>query len=334
MINITDPLWQVEREQLWLDKIFPRLTYDTGYKFPKRQLQQLKRYYLTGIAPKLTSTSQFEPFPLVISLWLHPDQRLENWLSILAKAQADVGGYSFIEHHLKKSMPFFLQAASNLYYPNWELDPSGKTYYYDNAEGYFLGVEKALLDFFFNYIGDARYVTYNLKKKEYKFDKYSSFGLYRFPSYTRGWLQSEESINRYCTCRYETQYWLLSLATKDEYFYDEYDKNYDSISPKEKIVAFFYTLLNYAELNRKDDDSIRREYIVDTIKAIEAFDLPDFINHWWEIIKTSETLEQAQELAKPRYKEKETPVIKEKTMKEKLLERRAAPKKKRRGKLV
>jgi len=340
LINITDPQWQIEREQLWLDKILPRLTYDTGYKFPKRQLQQLKRYYLTGIPPKLSETSQFERFPLVISLWLHPDQSLENWLGILAKAQADGNCYYFIEHHLKESMRFFLQASSNVYYPNYELDPSGKTYYYDNSEGYFLGAEKALLDFFFNCIGEARFVTYKLNSKDIAFDKYQSFGLYRFPSYTRGWLQTEEIINRYCTCRYRTQYWLLSLATKDEYFYDKYDgrdmygKKYTSIPPKEKMISFFYILLHYSELEREGDDSIRCQYVADTIKAIEEFDLPDFINHWWQIVKTSETLEQAQERAKPRFKEKEIPIIKEKTMKEKLLERRAAPNKKRRGRLV
>lgn len=334
MINITDPKWLAEREQLWLDKILPRLIYDTGYKFPKRQLQQLKRYYLTGIPPKLSETSQFDPFPLVISLWLHPVQSLENWLGILAKAQADMGGNYFIEHHLKESMRFFLQASSNVYYPNYELDPSGKTYFYDNTEGYFLGAEKSLLDFFFNHIGEARFVTCYLKGKEITFDKYQSFGLYRFPSYTKGWLESERLINGYCSCRYETQYWLLSLETKDEYYYDEYDKKYDSISPKEKMIAFFYTLLHYVELDRKGDDNIRCQYVADTIKAIEEFDLPDFIDHWWQIVKTSKTLEQAQESAKPRFKEKEIPIVKEKTMKEKLLERRATPKKKRRGRLV
>jgi hypothetical protein len=52
-------------------------------------------------------------------------------------------------------------------------------------------------------------------------------------------------INGYCSCRYEAQYWLLSLAAKDEYFYDEYDgrdmygKKYSSIPPKEKMISFF-----------------------------------------------------------------------------------------------
>jgi hypothetical protein len=334
LINIADPQWQVEREQLWLDKILPRLTYDTGYKFPKRQLQQLKRYYLTGIAPKLASTSQFDPFPLVISLWLHPDQSLDNWLDILAKAQADLWGNYFLEHHLKNSMCFFGRAGSYKGLPNWELDPSGNTYYYYIEEGYFLGAEKSLLDFFFNHIGEARYLAYQVKKIEFIFDKYQSFGLYNLPSSTRGWLHTETLINPYFCNRYETKYWLLSLATKDEYYYDEYDKEYDSTSPKEEMISFFFTLLNYADLKRTGDDSIRRQYVADTIKAIEEFDLPDFINHWWQIVKTSETLEQAQERAKPRFKEKEIPIIKEKTMKEKLLERRAAPKKKRRGKLV
>ncbi len=334
MINTTDPQWLTEREQLWLDKILPRLTYDTGYKFPKRQLQQLKRYYLTGIAPKLASTSQFEPFPLVISLWLHPDQGLENWLKILEKVQEDASGYYFIEHHLKKSMCFLGEAGGDRYLPNYEVDPSGKTYYFDIEEGYFLGAEKVLLDFFFNHIGDARYVTCSLKNEENKFDKYSSFGLYYLPHNMVLWLKSEKIINPYYTFFYKTSYWLLSLATQDEYFYDEYDKKYDSIPPKEKMISYFYTLLHYAELEKKGADSIRRQYVADTIKAIEEFDLPDFINHWWQIVKTSETLEQAQEIAKPRFKEKEIPIIKEKTMKEKLLERRAAPKKKRRGRLV
>ncbi len=334
MINITDPQWQAEREQLWLDKILPRLTYDTGYKFPKRQLQQLKRYYLTGILPKLALTSQFEPFPLVISLWLHPDQGLETWLGILAKAQADGNCYYFIEHHLKESMCYFGRSGGNTYLPNYEIDPSGNTYYYDIEEGYFLGAEKSLLDFFFNHIGEVQYVTCKLKNKEYNFDKYSYFGLYYLPHNIVLWLKSDKIINSHFLSRYKTLYWLLSLATKDEYFYDEYDKNYDSISPKEKIISFFFTLLNYADLKRTGDDSIRCQYVADTIKAIEEFDLPDFINHWWQIVKTSETLEQAQERAKPRFKEKEIPIIKEKTMKEKLLERRAAPKKKRRGKLV
>ncbi|MEI4551690.1 hypothetical protein [Pseudoalteromonas spongiae] len=340
MINITDPKWLAEREQLWLDKILPRLTYDTGYKFPKRQLQQLKRYYLTGIPPKLSETSQFDPFPLVISLWLHPDQSLENWLGILAKAQADFFGSYFLDHHLKNSLCFFGEAGSYITIPNLELDPSGNTYYYHIEEGYFLGAEKALLDFFFSHMGDERYITYKSNKDEFVFDKYQSFGLYHFPSSTRGWLQAETLINPYFSNRYKTKYWLLSLETKDEYYYDEYDfrdmygKTYTSVSPKNEMISFFYTLLHYPELGIKSDDSIRCQYVADTIKAIEEFELPDFIDHWWQIVKTSKTLEQAQERAKPRFKEKEIPIVKEKTMKEKLLERRATPKKKRRGKLV
>jgi len=341
--NIKNAEWRAQREQLWETKIYPRLTYPTGYKFQKRQLQQLKRYYLTGKAPKLGPTSLLDPFPLVISLWLHPDHSLENWLNILEKAKADENGncWYFHQHHLENSMIFFNEAWTNGRCPNYELDPTGKTYYYDFEEGFFLGKEKALVDFFFKYIGDERFVVCNLDGKEIVFDKYSNFKLYiLLPGYMCDWL--DEVVNKHGLPRYMTPYWILSLSAKDEYFYDEYHfrdehvhgNKYRKVFLKEYIIIFFYTILHYPKPDSSGDDAIRRQYVVETLDAIEKATLPDFINHWWKIVKTSKTLEEAQERAKPRFKEKEIPVVKEKTLKEKLLERRAAPKKKRRGKLV
>ncbi len=74
--NTKDKSWVKQRKQDWQD-ILIRLQHSE--EFTKKQLKSFESYYLRGREPKWDIQFDNDPLPLIIRLWLHPDQSEENW---------------------------------------------------------------------------------------------------------------------------------------------------------------------------------------------------------------------------------------------------------------
>lgn len=66
-----------ERKKAW-----PALADKLHGQYDKGDVKIFERYYLKGAEPKLDNLWHSDPIPLVLRLWLHPDQSDESWRAI------------------------------------------------------------------------------------------------------------------------------------------------------------------------------------------------------------------------------------------------------------
>jgi len=209
------------------------------------------------------------------------------------------------------------------------------------------GKEGELAKFYINEVGESD----RLGSSAFSFDK----GLeHLFLHFHRGaitWLKNTINLNK--VSRFIIDEWIVSFGRRDEFVYvveqeARRAQNYNIVSLKERLLEFFYTVSHYQEssdislpphlavLHYCSNHTLARIEFVDEVNnALDNQPIPDYVKHWWDIAKTSDSIEEALERAEPTLTILIPPEpVREKTLKEKLLEKRMQSKKKRRGRLV
>ncbi|GIU12861.1 MULTISPECIES: hypothetical protein [unclassified Shewanella] len=305
--------WTNQREAQWENDILPRLVSIFIERFTKKQLADFKRYYITGRAPKWNRDDNVNPVPLIVRLWLAPDSSLDNWLSIRDVIFDGKEDMQDLEYEIKYIEYLFQEANSNLYNEDYNI-----------SNGFFLGMEKSIVDFYFEYLGDERY----FRAPKIEVDKYVLLGLPREFGGMHGWLCTDKVINKNKLSQHCIKYWIKSLSWADE-------KSFGSgglPSKKYHLLKLFYSTVNFTISGTND---VREAFVCELIDVLNNEELPGFINHWWLLAQKAASLEDLLLTADPFFSPipEPEPVI-EKSLKQKLLEKRSATKKKRRGKLV
>jgi hypothetical protein len=306
--------WKAQREAQWEKEISPRFSYAFAYPFTKKQLSDYKRYYIRGETPNWDRNKKDNPVPLVIRLWLDPDSSLENWLSIRDIVFDGNEDMYDLRYELNYFDSLFLQADSDAYND-----------IYDIEVGFFIGMEKSLVDFYFEHLGGERY----FRAPNVEVDKYALLGLpYQFGG-MHSWLSKDKIINTNKLSQFTVKYWVKALTWSNEEAFGT-----DVLrSNKSHILKLFYYVKHFEFANEKLD--IRRVFISQVQEAMTNDDLPGFIKHWWHLAQKASSLDALWLAAQPFFTEIPEPEpIVEKSLKQKLLEKRSAVKKKRRGKLV
>ncbi|WP_065188411.1 hypothetical protein [Shewanella woodyi] len=311
--NKTSAEWIAQRETQWEKEISPRLTYALVEQFTKKQLVDFKRYYITGRAPKWSRDDKVNPVPLIVRLWLDPDSSLENWLEIRDTIFDGKEDMQDLEYELKCFRYIFLRANSNSYNDC-----------YNNENGFFMGMEKSIVDFYFEHLGDELY----FRAPKIEVDKYVLLGLPREFGGIHGWLSTDKIINKNKLSQHCIKYWIKSLSWTDE-------KSFGSgglPSKKYHVLKLFFSSVNFTISGTND---VREAFVCELIDVLNNEELPEFINHWWLLAQKAASLEDLLLTADPFFSSipEPEPVI-EKSLKQKLLEKRSSTKKKRRGKLV
>ncbi|PMG77749.1 hypothetical protein BCU84_09895 [Shewanella sp. 10N.286.51.B7] len=306
--------WIAQREAIWEHEISPRFSDYFVEKFTKKQLSDFKRYYIKGKAPKWDRNDKDNPVPLVIRLWLDPDSSLDNWLSIRDVVFDGHEDMYDLRYELNYFAALFRQANADIDFND-----------YDNENGFFMGLEKRLVNFYFEHLGDGRY----FRAPNIEVDKYALVGLpYKFGG-MYSWLTKARIINKNKLSQFAVKYWAKALTWSNEEAFGK-DILY---SNKSHILELFYYVENFEFLD--EDLDIRRVFLSQLKQAMSNDDLPEFIKHWWQLAQKAASLEELMIEADPFFTEIPLPEpIVEKSLKQKLLEKRSAVKKKRRGKLV
>jgi len=330
-----------KREESWKQFIQPRLVYLDEPRFTPKQLKRIKEYYLTGDTPcpeEWDKYSEPDPVPFILRLWLHPDDSIDNWRTIRDSVLNEDTHKSYVEIIVNETSLFLFQSAGNMLATDIQ---------YDAENGFFMGKEGELAKFYINEVGETDRIECNGSS----FDKGLELLFIRFHSGALGWLKNTVNLNK--VSRFLVDEWIVSFGRRDEFFYvveqeARRAENYNKVSIKERLLEFFYTVSHYQESSDislphylavlhycSNHTSARIEFVDEVNNALDNQPIPDYVKHWWDIAKTSDSIDEALERAEPTLTILIPPEpVREKTLKEKLLEKRMQGKKKRRGRLV
>jgi len=329
-IDINCPIWQKERVELWRNEIKKRLQrklHDDPYSMG--QLRILEQYYMAGKEPDFDRDDRYcyDPITFVLRLWLHPDQSHANWCKIrdaIFHEDRTTQVTNDVEENIFLSIRFLRYAGDNSF-----LDKSLPNTY-NTQNGVFYGAESRLAPFFLAALDNRTVSKHKVEAKKICFSN-----ILTSPPGVHGtmldWLESEKLINQHIIYRFLVDQWHASLKDVEEAYYV---KEHPVRTGKKETLMFFHTVLHYPFPDASD--CIRKQYAFDVKDTLDNKVLPDFIAHWWNIVKTSNSLEEVIERAEPTFTipKPPPPPPPEKTLKEKLLEKRMQGKKKRRGRLV
>ena len=311
-----------ERKQLWDKEVMPRIAFNFNLHERSKALQEFKYFYLYQ-----KEKEDYEPeydldwMPVVLRLWLLPDHSLENWTAIL-RSMFKVHGWDGMEGTVQSSFGLLIDVGSHNY-------TDYSDYPADLTDGYFMGAEQKLVDFFVNHLG-------GIIKTECGEESYQSFLQQKEKKWRtdsgRNWINKTININRVC-CFLIPQY-VRQFHQIDESFYT-HNKH-----KKIRVVEYLYNISHYNEFcanppevendvtreihYRPDRVQARQEFIDQLYHELETQELADYLAHWWHIAKTSSSLAEAQKRAEPVFKEPEPdPEPIPETPKERMLRERA-----------
>ena len=317
-----NPQSLADREQLWDKEVMPRIAIKFKLHEKSKALQEFKDFYLYQ-----KEQADYEPeydldwMPVVVRLWLLPDHSVDNWTAIL-RSMLKVHGWEGMAGTVQGSFRFLCQAGGVDYTGYYNYPES------DLTDGYFMGTEQKLVDFFVNHLseivktecGEDGYLMFLQQKETWPTDS----GIM--------WIKETININRVC-CFLVPEY-IRGYHERNESFYTR------NPNKKARVVEYLYSISHYDEFcanppeieddvvkaihNSPDRVQARQAFIDQLYHELETQELADYLARWWHIAKTRNSLAEAQKRADPVFKEPEPePAQIPETPKERMLRERA-----------
>lgn len=222
-----------------------------------------------------------DPIPLVLRLWLHPDQTDESWCAITERVLSYRGrGLAGIS--ITESRRILSQYANSHYFNG-----------VDAPAGFMGGAEERIYKFLVGETELGRRYTYNPMPKNPEQNGYLySVGWFGFMYYVDMcvWLGVEGAFNSnsarnpfYLGCCFLGQ-WRKFLEADTGYYIEKFqgDERYEKY-----IKEYFAAVLNYPVPVDGGDDLERQLYCQEAREILDNANIPLLLKSWWEEVKSA-----------------------------------------------
>ncbi|MGY4534582.1 hypothetical protein ACVW0Y_003723 [Pseudomonas sp. TE3786] len=230
--------------------------------YTKREMKAFEQYYLSAKEPRWDNDQLDDPIPLVLRLWLHPDNSDENWCAITEHLLSYPG----------RNVPMYsLSDSSKLMY---HAERSTFTYFSNDAAiDAFDGDEKRLYQFLTGQTECSRRFRFDGKPL---YSASGSHNGYMYNELTK-WLDHEPQINPHSVLYYALDAWAVYLdAPKRERTFAEMDPE-DS----QRLRKYLRKVAHYPAPVAGGSDLERQEYCQQVREILDSRELVPRLAEWW-----------------------------------------------------
>jgi hypothetical protein len=270
-----DKDWMKERKVAW-NEIKKRLIdermahVESSGGTPKRKLRIYERYFLKGILPS------FDPFGdvpvcLLFLVWWHPDSSETNW-QLIKDVIRHIGGL-YCRNHYSDSVNMLIENS----------DPINFSEADGFQNGFFLGMDERLWNYFINNDVKSRLVAFDPDQPQVKFSNHENIAYYGGIWMTQWLTAPSEYVNSNTIFQSDRflEYWYSKLTDKslEAYFRHE--------GGEQALRKFLSQLINH-----KSSDPVKaRTVYVNKIRTIlDNRPLESTIRRIWSEVKESAKL--------------------------------------------
>lgn len=273
-----DPEWLKQRKKSWKQ-------YESNLKhskrFDKSDLKYFQDYYLYGIEPKDQDGHCYDEnvtLPLIIKAWLYPDCTKQDWI----KLKEDVLTTSF-------------QPETDLTASYRLLFDQGKLSEYSTehglGDGFFLGNEKKLIEFFCGLPGSPEVVS--IENENY-LGYCSGTGMFHtFLTQTVGWFLADTRPNPFFIYQYLFENWKRTVSEHPDYFKPLDIDSPPSFDPENfndeltKLIMQFNCIKKSLERlakmrkSEREFEEPRKSFFIELCNFLDSEDLPKNLKKMW-----------------------------------------------------
>lgn len=291
-----------KRKKIWKEKLFPRLDWISQYAGKKYPMKHFERFYISQKEPRFNRQTDGDKIPLILRLWWSDDHSFKNWCNIRDMV-FEGEDWLYYENNLDDSGTLLGQAHGN----NLGCE-------YDIENGFFLGDEKKLLDFYLFHVLDSEFVKSRTKTTP----SGEAFGMPLSWSFRiLDWLN--RTINLNMLSLYRIDEWVRCSISMDEGAYTVEVTRWRGVNRNSKylMIELMFAIthldqylltqpeiigLNARQIHHSVSHKEAREsFCIELVEKLESAQLPDFINHWWQSAKNAETFDHALQLTEARF---------------------------------